>query len=200
MERMAKGEAMLDLAIEGSEIHIEAENLSGGHCEVHFYRMDLELLFSTNPFMEGAAGQAQSAFLKPNFSMPVDTSEGTGSYTVPIPAEFAASNVMVEAVGGGKRSSQPYFAHTLRCDVLQNVGQIKVADAKTGQPLACVYIKVYSKSGASTPAFYKDGYTDRRGRFDYVSLSTSQRADKFAILVLSNDNGALVKQAFPPAQ
>jgi len=211
MERMAKSEPLLDLAVEGNDMLLETENLSGGECCINFYRMDLELLFSTNPFMEGASAQsAQFAFLQPNHTIQVDTSRKdrtssidlttTGSYTVPIPDEFVSSNVMIEAVGGGKRSSQPYFSHTMRCDMLQNVGQVKVADAATGGPLASVYVKVYSKSLSSSPAFYKDGYTDLRGRFDYFSLSTSQPADKFAILIPSKGNGALVKQAFPPAR
>ena len=49
-------------------------------------------------------------------------------------------------------------------------------------------------------AFYKDGYTDLRGRFDYVSLNTDEldRVAKFAILVLSDAKGAVVKEAAPP--
>ena len=58
-------------------------------------------------------------------------------------------------------------------------------------------VQVYSKSSSGGPTFYKDGYTDRRGRFDYVSLSTGQldTVARFAILVLSEGHGAVVKQA-----
>jgi hypothetical protein len=50
--------------------------------------------------------------------------------------------------------------------------------------------------------FYKDGYTDLRGRFDYASLSTDDLGGvrKFAILILSEDHGALVREATPPKQ
>ena len=49
--------------------------------------------------------------------------------------------------------------------------------------------------------FYKDGYTDIRGCFDYVSLDTDQLlgVKRFAILVSSADAGALVKECGPPA-
>jgi hypothetical protein len=48
--------------------------------------------------------------------------------------------------------------------------------------------------------FFKDGYTDLRGRFDYSSLSTSDldTVDRFALLVLSDDHGAVIQEAAPP--
>ena len=49
--------------------------------------------------------------------------------------------------------------------------------------------------------FYKDGYTDLRGRFDYASLNTSdlKSFDKFAIFVMSDEYGSLIREAIPPA-
>jgi hypothetical protein len=51
-------------------------------------------------------------------------------------------------------------------------------------------------------SFYKDGYTDVRGRFDYVSLSTDKlnSVERFSILILSETNGALVREAKKPNQ
>ncbi len=48
--------------------------------------------------------------------------------------------------------------------------------------------------------FHKDGYTDLRGRFDYVSVSTPEPLlpERFAILILSDDRGALIREAAPP--
>jgi hypothetical protein len=48
--------------------------------------------------------------------------------------------------------------------------------------------------------FYKDGYTDSRGKFDYASLSTNKLPNvaRFAILVLSDAKGAVVREANPP--
>jgi len=48
--------------------------------------------------------------------------------------------------------------------------------------------------------FYKDGYTDLRGRFDYTSLNTNEidRVSRFAILILSPTDGAVVREAAPP--
>ena len=63
-----------------------------------------------------------------------------------------------------------------------------------------MYVKVYARMADGSVRFYKDGYTDLRGRFDYGSLSTNEldAVTKFAILVLSEEHGALVREADPP--
>ena len=58
---------------------------------------------------------------------------------------------------------------------------------------------MYSKIGSSE-SFYKDGYTDVRGLFDFVSLNNDKlsRVSKFAILVIADDHGAVIVEAQPP--
>jgi hypothetical protein len=48
--------------------------------------------------------------------------------------------------------------------------------------------------------YYKDGYTDLRGRFDYTSLSTNDlpAVRRFAILVMNKTRGAVVREIAPP--
>jgi hypothetical protein len=48
--------------------------------------------------------------------------------------------------------------------------------------------------------FHKDGYTDLRGRFDYASVSTPEQlpVERFAVLALSDERGALIREAAPP--
>jgi len=48
--------------------------------------------------------------------------------------------------------------------------------------------------------FYKDGYTDHRGRFDYASLNTDEieTVERFALLILSEAHGTVVREAAPP--
>jgi hypothetical protein len=51
-------------------------------------------------------------------------------------------------------------------------------------------------------AILKDGYTDLRGRFDYVSLNSNELENtrRLAVLVLSDAFGAVVREAPPPKQ
>jgi hypothetical protein len=50
--------------------------------------------------------------------------------------------------------------------------------------------------------FHKDGYTDLRGRFDYASLSDDPNAGavRYAVLVLSEQRGAVIREMSPPAK
>jgi hypothetical protein len=56
------------------------------------------------------------------------------------------------------------------------------------------------KTKAGEVKFFKDGYTDLRGRFDYASLNTNEldNSERLAVLILSPDLGAVVREAAPP--
>jgi hypothetical protein len=79
---------------------------------------------------------------------------------------------------------------------------LKVTDTAAGKALGKVYVKVYAKLANWQVKFDKDGYTDLRGRFDYVSVNTPERTaiERFSVLVLSEDKGAMIREAAPPAK
>ncbi|MFN7805380.1 MAG: hypothetical protein ACK5TO_15275, partial [Planctomycetaceae bacterium] len=85
---------------------------------------------------------------------------------------------------------------------IENYGQVRVTRAEGGRPVPKAYVKVYAQLADGQVKFYKDGYTDLRGRFDYASLSTDDLGGvrKFSILILSDEHGALVREATPPKQ
>ena len=85
-------------------------------------------------------------------------------------------------------------------DQPDSAGLEELSCSDTGKPLAKVYVKVYAQMQDGTVKFYKDGYTDLRGRFDYTSLSTNELdfVKKFSLLVLSEEHGAVVREASPP--
>jgi hypothetical protein len=61
-------------------------------------------------------------------------------------------------------------------------------------------VKVYAKMKNGEVRFLKDGYTDLRGKFDYVSLSTGEldEVEDLSLLVMSEGNGSLVREVAPP--
>lgn len=67
---------------------------------------------------------------------------------------------------------------------------IKVQD-QSGKYLSKIYVKTFAKEKSGKVIFYKDGYTDLRGRFDYASLNPEslKNVDRFAIFVMSDDLG-----------
>jgi hypothetical protein len=84
--------------------------------------------------------------------------------------------------------------------VIESYGQVRVTESTSGKPLPKTYVKVYAQNQDGSIKFYKDGYTDLRGRFDYTSLNTNELdfVQKFSLLVLSDTHGAVVHEAAPP--
>lgn len=79
--------------------------------------------------------------------------------------------------------------------VVENYGELKVTD-QGEKALSKVYVKVFAKYKDGTDKFFKDGYTDIRGKFEYAQFN-SKNLDK--IFVLSNDHGLLTREVKPPA-
>jgi len=144
----------------------------------------------------------QFSVIKPNATQMVKLATRKVSRSISIPKEFRKVNTMVEVVGVGQRKAKPYYPNTMTVQVIEAYGQIKVTRAGTRKPLSAVYVKVYARRQGGEAAFFKDGYTDLRGRFDYASVSTGAMAqvERFAILVLSDEAGAVVREAGPPAR
>ena len=92
------------------------------------------------------------------------------------------------------------FSGALQVELLEGFAQARVVSADTRKPLAGIYVKVYAKMKDDSVRFYKDGYTDWRGLFDYGSLSTNEleQVSRFAVLFLSSDQGAVVREAAAP--
>jgi hypothetical protein len=193
---LAATEPAMELQVEAGKIRLDYRNLTG--CALNFYPMDIELLFSRNPFLQ--EGAAQFAFIRPVLSRTVELPAGKDTATVDLPAEFKTRNVMVEAVGAGLRKSQGYYANTLKVQTIEAYGQVAVTHADTRKPVAGAYVKVYARMRNGEVKFVKDGYTDLRGRFDYASLNTGEvdGAARLALLVLSDACGAVVREVAPP--
>ena len=199
---LATTEPNFDFTVEAKQINLNFQNLK--QARINFYEMDVELLFSRNPFVQQFSGQFSS--IKPNLSQQVtleaEAGKTQGSKAIPLPPALHNKNVLVEIVAEGQTHSQAYYSHSLAVQVIENYGQVKVTHQATGKPVPKAYVKVYAQTGNGQVKFYKDGYTDLRGRFDYASLSTNDldQAVKFSILILSETNGALVREATPPKQ
>jgi hypothetical protein len=193
---LAATEPALEMQVEAGNIRLDYRNLNG--CTLNFYPMDIELLFSRSPFLQ--EGAAQFSFIRPVRSQSVELAAGKETVTVEIPQEFRTRNVMVEALAAGLRKSQAYYANTLKVQMIEAYGQLAVTHADTRKPVSAAYVKVYMKTKAGEVKFFKDGYTDLRGRFDYASLNTNELedAERLAVLILSHELGAVVREASPP--
>ena len=194
--KLAASQPSFDFRVESKEIVIGYQNLR--QVRVNYYLMDVELLFSQNPFVQKYS--SQFSHIRPNATEPVDLPEKGTSFSVPLPEQFHNRNVLVEIIGGGQTKSQAYYSNSMAVQVIENYGQVRVTGADDGKPLPKVYVKVYARLKDGRVEFYKDGYTDLRGRFDYTSLNTNELdfTARFSLLVLSDEHGAVVREADPP--
>ena len=144
---------------------------------------------------------SQFAAIRPNQSQTVTLLEKQGTFQIDLPEALRNRNVLVEIIAAGQTKSQAYYANSLKVQLIENYGQLQVAAEEDAKPAAGVYVKVYARMKDGGVRFYKDGYTDLRGRFDYTSLSTNEIdfVDRFALLIMSPDCGALVREAQPPS-
>ena len=195
---LAASEPGFDLKVEAGTVTLDYQNLAG--CTVNYYEMDIELLFSRNPFVQSGSAGGQFSYIRPNATATIKLDPKGRTHEFKLPKQFLDTNVLVEIVSGGVKKSKAYYSNSLALQVIEMYGQVKVAHAKTGKPLPKVYVKVYARMKDGGVRFYKDGYTDIRGRFDYVSLNTNEldNVAQFSLLVLSEDHGAVIREAAPP--
>jgi hypothetical protein len=226
---LAATEPAFDFTLDAKQIHLTWQNLN--EVRVNYYLMDVELLFSRNPFVQEVSGPFAS--IRPNATQIVKLLAGDASkvkgdgvgnppptvaqmLAIPLPKDLASRNVLVEVTAAGKTRSHPYYANAMNVRLLENYGQLLVIESANGRAVAAgsesrvqdprglpkVYVKVYARLADGTVKFHKDGYTDHRGRFDYASVSTPDRQpiSRFAILVLSEERGALIQETSPPQQ
>jgi hypothetical protein len=220
---LAATEPGFEFKVEKQTISLNWKNLS--EVTLNYYLMDPEFSFSSNPFVSQDAGRF--SIIKPNKTATQALPKDATKLDVPLPGEFAKANVLVEVIGAGKRQTQAYHANTLKLALTENYGRLETHDATTDKPLPKAYVKVYAKLNNGTVRFFKDGYTDLRGRFDYASLNASENAtppppgidqpangldyqmlkpaelnnvSKLAVLVLSDTHGATVKEVDPPGR
>ncbi|KAF2069014.1 hypothetical protein CYY_009667 [Polysphondylium violaceum] len=193
--KMASNEPTFDVSLDSNKtISINYSNLSD--ITVNYYIMDIELLFSTNPFVQQELGQFLYVAPNKKESFPLSTRNGT--FTIPIPKEFHNSNIVVDCEASQIHRNLTIYSNNLAVHITEKVGQLRVVDKQTKKPISKTYIKVYAKT--DKVEFWKDGYTDIAGYFDYATVSSGNisNVSKLSILVMSNQFGAVIKEAKPP--
>jgi len=195
-EEMEVDDTEFDFEVQDNQIIISYEEIY--QCKVQYYKMDIELLFSTSPFVQQNLGNF--SFIMPNLSAVIDLPKDSEMHKIELPKECRNTNVMIEFTAGKITKVKPHFSHNLFTKLFQKNGIIKACSKESGKPLAKTYIKVFAKLSDDSVVFYKDGYTDLRGKFDYVSLShdADKFIDKFSILVMSTSSGTTIVEANPP--
>lgn len=193
---LAARQPSFDLAVDRDGVVIHSQHVAA--LELRFFEMDIELLFSRQPFMQ--SDLSRLSYIEPAHREAI--ASPAAEHRVAWPAPLRGKNAVVEAVGAGLRKARVHYANDLVTTLSHQYGQLRVERASNRAPLAATYVKVYARQRGGQVAFYKDGYTDLRGWFDYASLSTTEldAVERFAILVCSDHAGAAILEAPPPAR
>jgi hypothetical protein len=194
--QLAATEKNFEFNITAQRIHITYQNIS--HCQINYYPMDIELLFSRSPFVQKQTNEFM--IIQPDETTTVSLPENETAYEFDLPEKYHNSNLIVEITAQGKKVSRVCYANSLHLQLIEHYGQLKLTHETTQRPLSKAYVKVYAQLNNKNVQFHKDGYTDLRGYFDYVSLNTDDldRIEKFAILVIDEKYGAVTRVAMVP--
>ena len=195
---LAKKQPGLTLHSSGERVILEYRNLD--KVIVRYYLMDIELQFSRNPFVAKDGSRLSSIQANLEEVMNLANSAELVSRTLEFPEAMKNRNVLVEVSGAGQTQSTLVVANSLRVSIASAAGRLQVVERTSQRPVESTYVKVYQRSSDGKVSFYKDGYTDLRGQFDYASLSLDQlgQVERFAILVLHPEFGTVVQEVTPP--
>ncbi|MGE0397717.1 MAG: hypothetical protein AB7T06_13430 [Kofleriaceae bacterium] len=193
---LAAKQPTFELALDRDGVVITSQHVTS--LELRFFEMDIELLFSRQPFVQSDV--SRFSFIEPGYRETITAPQA--KHRVAWPEALRGKNVVVEAVGAGQRKAKVHYANDLTTAVANQVGQVRVSRTSDQHAMPATYVKVYARKHGGEVTFYKDGYTDLRGWFDYASLSTNDldHVERFAILVCSDRSGAAILEASPPAR
>jgi len=188
-DRVAAAPLMYDLECMRHQVKIKHSSSDSSNVQLEFWVMDLEMLFSVQPF---AVTMDAFRYMQPNRVLSgIQLTEGNTTI-VDIPADLRNCNSIIRLTWGDESKDVVVndYDNEIDVQVSEAIGEVRVisTEEKTeGTPVAGAYCKVYSKNTDDTVQFYKDGYTDCRGRFDFINISTSdqKKAVRFALLVTS---------------
>ena len=190
---MAAKQPTFEIAVDRDGVFVRHQHVTS--LELRFFEMDIELLFSRQPFVQSDV--SRFSYIEPGHREQL--AEPPVEHRVAWPAALRGKNVVVEAIGAGQRKAKIHYANDLATSLAHQVGHLRVQRA-SGGALPATYVKVYARKRGGAVEFYKDGYTDLRGWFDYATLSTDDldHVERFAILVCSDQAGAAIVETAPP--
>ena len=96
--QLASSDPTFEFDVESKQVHLRYQNIS--EVQVNYYLMDIELLFSRNPFVQEFSGQF--SYIRPNLQQTVKLSADKKQHQFALPASLLNRNVLVEISSGGQ--------------------------------------------------------------------------------------------------
>ena len=185
--------------------------------DLKLYFIDLETLFTRDPKISEIMNKDKNddnnsninmkehfGFVRPNYSevikIPkekINKNENGTSYD--IPEQYRNKNLFVEIKAESLKLFDIYLSSNFNVIISENLGELKVCE-NNFKAIIKAYVKVYVELNNNQVQFYKDGYTDLNGKFNYLALNSDQlnNSKKFYIFVSEEKQGAIIKECYPP--
>ncbi|KAG0226437.1 hypothetical protein BGW42_003642 [Actinomortierella wolfii] len=147
------------------------------------------------------------------------TSSSDGVLKVPILPQYVNKNCMISVTttpAAATKQWRAYYSQTIAVDINEKLGLFRVVSKKDNRPIRGGYVKVYAQLKNSSgdrkkdTVFWKDGYTDLVGRFNYAQVSSRATNDehnaggglsdlrRFVVYVDGGPDGCVIKTAPVP--
>jgi len=218
IKELKEKEPKLSFNIENKDGKIVLLHCNINEITIKLYFIDLEILFTREPkiseiinkslnnednmnkddYMKEKFGFVQANYIE-NIKLP-DTKNNKDmiSTIYEIPKMYQKKNLLIEVNYESIKLLDLYLSSNLNIIITESLGEFKVLDQNL-KPLIKAYVKVYAKLNNNIQ-FYKDGYTDLNGNFNYLALNTDllKHAKKFYIYVSEVNHGDTIKECFPP--
>jgi hypothetical protein len=158
---------------------------------LQLFSVDLEVLFSKDPFLSGDSASLPGIRANETREVALQGAETA----VELPEAFRQGNVLVAANSGSTRVLKVLDSKALEIVRQPAERTLQVFDSASRLPLPRSYVKVYTQGRDGQAVFHKDGYTDLRGKFDYLSHTGSELGEirKIAVLISHPEKGARIE-------
>ena len=193
---MLNTEPILTLEEKDHKIYIQSKNVES--VTVNYYKVNLEFMFSTSPFIHSVSRSFSS--IMPNYKETIQITEE--NQMLELPVELEADSLYIDVVHNDLLHANIMYSKTkMAVDVYSASGYITVYNAETHKVLPKVYVKVYATTKNDSVKFFKDGYTDISGSFDYCRTSSTPISEiqKFALFISSSQHGSVIKEVAVPS-
>jgi len=214
-KELREKEPKISFSIEKKEAKITLIHSNISKIDIKLYLIDLETMFTRNPKISDIINKEHNnvnsenienfGLVQPNYSetikIPKEKVNSKDNITTyEIPGDYRNKNLFIEVKAESLKLFDLCLSSNLVVVITESLGELKVIDNNL-QSVIKAYVKVYVQlKNDNKVQFYKDGYTDLNGKFNYLALNTDQlkKAEKFYIFVSEEKQGAVIKECCPP--
>ena len=215
-KELREKEPKLSYSIDSKDGNIVLLHSNITEINISLYFIDLETMFTRDPKISEIMNKDKKnesnnmkenfGFVQPNYSETIKISEdkikNDNSTLYQIPKEYKNKNLFIEIKAESFKLFDIYLSSNLLVTITESLGELRVLKSIDNKlkPIIKAYVKVYVELNNREVQFYKDGYTDLNGKFNYLALNTDQlkKAEKFYIYVSEEKEGAIIKECYPP--